>query len=106
MMRVVAFPKAAIAGLAGAAVMEGYSLLGSKVGLSSIDFVQQLSSSAFVNSPVLANAIAIAVHLSIGVCWAVFYAFFFWGRTRLRPILQGLAFAIIPASLAILVVYP
>jgi len=106
MMRVVALPKAIMAGLAGAAVMEVYSLIGSKVGLSSIDFVRQLSASAFVNSPVLANAIAIAVHLSIGVCWAVFYAFFFWGRLRVRPVVQGLIFAIIPASLAIVVVYP
>ncbi|HWJ58591.1 MAG TPA: family 1 glycosylhydrolase [Sphingomicrobium sp.] len=106
MMRVVALRKATIAGLAGAAVMELYSLLGSEVGLSSIDFVRQLSSSGFVHSPVLANSIAVAGHLSIGICWALFYAFFFWGRMRVRPIVQGLIFALIPASLAILVVYP
>lgn len=46
------------------------------------------------------------VHLSIGVCWAVFYAFFVWGRVRARPVFQGLIFAIVPASLAIGVVYP
>ena len=106
MMRVVALKKAAIAGLCGAAVMELYSLGGSRIGLSSIDFVQQLSSSAFVSSPLLADAIAIAAHLGIGVCWAISYAFFFWGRLRLRPPLQGLIFASIPALLAILVVYP
>ena len=42
----------------------------------------------------------------MGVCWAVFYAFFFWRRFPLRPALQGLLFAIFPATLALLIVYP
>jgi beta-glucosidase/6-phospho-beta-glucosidase/beta-galactosidase len=106
MIRVISFKKAVAAGVAGAAAMELYSIGGSLVGLPTVDLVQQLSSLDFPRSPLLAIAAAIAAHLSIGVCWAVFYAFFFWGRLRLRPPIQGLLFAVVPATLAILVVYP
>jgi beta-glucosidase/6-phospho-beta-glucosidase/beta-galactosidase len=105
MIRAVSFGKAAIAGLCGAGVMEVYAFVGSKVGLSSVDFVRQISSLAFSRSP-LADLTAAAVHLGIGVCWAVFYAFFFWGRLRVSPLLQGLIFALVPAVLAIVMVYP
>src|SRR5581483_326586 len=106
MIRVISFRKAIAAGVAGAAVMELYSVAGRVIGLPTVDLVQQLSSLDLPGSPVLAIAAAIAAHLGIGVCWAVFYAFFFWGRLRLRPAIQGLLFAVIPATLAILVVYP
>jgi beta-glucosidase/6-phospho-beta-glucosidase/beta-galactosidase len=106
MIRVISFRKAVTAGIAGAAVMELYSVGGRAVGLPTVDLVQQLSSLDLPRSPVLAIGAAVAAHLGIGVCWAVFYAFFFWGRLRLRPAVQGLLFAAIPASLAILAVYP
>ena len=105
-MRVVALRKAITAGLAGAAAMEILSFAGSRIGLGSIDFVRDMSSVALHASPLAAYVLAVVVHLAVGVCWAVFYAFFFWGRWRIRPPLQGLAFAMIPAMLAILVVYP
>jgi beta-glucosidase/6-phospho-beta-glucosidase/beta-galactosidase len=106
MIRVVALRKAAAAGLAGAAVMEIFSFATQKAGLPTVDLVSELSSIAFDRSPLLANAAGLVAHLSVGVCWAVFYAFFFWGRFHLRPVVQGLLFAILPAALAILVVYP
>ena len=106
MLRVVALRKAAIAGLSGAVVMEACSFAGSKIGFADVNFVGQISSSIFGGAPLLADAVAFLVNLSIGICWAVFYAFFFWGRLRLRPPIQGLLFAIIPAALAILIVYP
>jgi beta-glucosidase/6-phospho-beta-glucosidase/beta-galactosidase len=106
MMRVVALKKAAAAGLGGAIAMEIFSRIGALVGLRTIDFIGQLSSVAFRGSRLAADLTAVVAHLGIGVCWAVFYAFFFWGRLRLRPSLQGLIFAIVPASLATLVVYP
>jgi len=106
MIRVISLRKAAIAGLSGAAAMELYAFLGSQVGLSSVDFVRQLSSVAFDHSPFLTHASALAIHLSIGVCWAIFYAFFFWGRFRLQPVLQGLIFSLIPAVLALVIVFP
>jgi beta-glucosidase/6-phospho-beta-glucosidase/beta-galactosidase len=106
MIRVVALPKAIVAGLAGAAAMEAFSLVTRAAGLPAVDLVTDLSAIAFARIPLLAYSVALLAHLSIGVCWAVFYAFFFWGRFHWRPVLQGLAFAIIPATLAILVVYP
>src|SRR5579884_3474476 len=106
MIRVVSIPKAVIAGLLGAVVMEITLAAASLTRFASIDLVREISISAIPNSTVAANALAIAVHLSIGICWAVFYAFFVWGRIHARPAIQGLSFAIVPASLAILVVYP
>jgi len=106
MIRVVSLKKAIAAGIAGAVAMEIFSIVGKVAGLATVDLVSELSSVDFPKSFLLANVVAIAAHLSIGVCWAVFYAFFFWGRLRLRPPLQGLLFAVIPAALAILVVYP
>jgi beta-glucosidase/6-phospho-beta-glucosidase/beta-galactosidase len=106
MIRVVALRKAIVAGLCGAAVIEAVSLAAAKVGLPAIDLVSELSSTEFHRLPLIADGAALLGHLAIGVCWAVFYAFFFWGRFHLRPVLQGLLFAILPATLAILVVYP
>jgi len=106
MIRVVALRKAITAGLAGAAVIEAVSFLGARAGLPTVDLVSELSSSEFRNLPMIAPAIAIVAHFAIGVCWAVFYAFFFFGRFKFRPAVQGLLFALLPATLAILVVYP
>jgi beta-glucosidase/6-phospho-beta-glucosidase/beta-galactosidase len=106
MIRVISLPKAITAGLAGAAVMEVFSFALRAVGLPSVDFVRDLSAIAFSHSPVLTTASALLAHLSIGVCWAIFYAFFFWGRIKARPLVQGLLFSLLPAALAILIVYP
>ena len=106
MIRVVSLKKSAVAGLAGAAAMEAFSFAAAKAGLPQVSFVRQLSSSAFRDAPILTGVAASFIHLSVGVCWAIFYAFFFWGRMHLRPPVQGLIFAIVPASLAIFVVYP
>jgi beta-glucosidase/6-phospho-beta-glucosidase/beta-galactosidase len=106
MIRVVAFPKAIIAGLCGAAVMEIFSFASAKAGLRTVDLVAELSSVEFHRVPLVGDVAGLLAHLSIGVCWAVFYAFFFWGRFPWRPTIQGLVFAIAPALLAILVVYP
>ncbi|MGN6850323.1 MAG: family 1 glycosylhydrolase [Sphingomicrobium sp.] len=106
MIRVISFRKAVGAGLCGAAVMELYSVVTGWAGLPTVDLVRELSSIDFPHAPLLATAAALIAHLATGVCWAVFYAFFFWGRFRMRPTVQGLVFAVIPATLAILVVYP
>ena len=106
MIRVVAFKKAVTAGLAGAAVMEIYSIAGAALGISSVDFVDQLGSLTFRRSALLARGCAGGAHLAIGVCWAIFYAFFFWGRLHTRPVVQGLIFSAIPASLAIFIMHP
>ena len=86
--------------------MEVFSFACAKAGLPSVDLVSQLSGVEFDGLSLAGNLVGAIAHLSIGVCWAVFYAFFFWGRLRIRPAFQGLSFAILPAALAILVVYP
>src|SRR5690348_14170804 len=106
MIRVVALKKAVIAGLCGAAVMEIFSLATRRAGFASVDLITELGSVNFDHLPIVANVAAVLAHLSVGVAWAVFYAFFFWGRFHFRPAIQGLLFAILPATLAILVVYP
>ena len=106
MIRVVSLKKAVIAGLAGAVVMEACSFAASHAGLPTVDSVRELSTVAFGNSPLLAIAAALAAHLAIGVCWAIFYAFFFWGRIRAAPLVQGLVFSLVPAALAVFIVYP
>ena len=106
MIRSVALPKAILAGLAGAAAMEALSFVVRLAGVPAVDFVTELNSVMFQHSPLLASAGGLAAHLGVGVCWAVFYAFFFWGRFRLPPAMQGLVFAILPATLALLIVYP
>jgi beta-glucosidase/6-phospho-beta-glucosidase/beta-galactosidase len=106
MIRVVSLRKAVTAGLCGAAVMELFSVVSGWVGLPAVDLVRELSSIDFPRAPLIATLAALAVHLATGVCWAMFYAFFFWGRFRMRPPIQGLVFAAVPAALAILVVYP
>jgi hypothetical protein len=106
-IRVVAIRKAVAAGVGGAIAMEIFSRVGALLGLKTIDFIAELSSVAFGGSRLLADSAAVIAHLTVGVCWAIFYAFFFWGRLRkLRPPLQGLVFAILPAVLATFVVYP
>lgn len=106
MVRVVALRKAISAGVAAAVAMEMFLRVLRLAGLPTVDLVAELSSFAFGNSHVLAIGGALAAHLAIGICWAVFYGYFFWARLRWPPPLQGLAFAVIPALLAIFVVYP
>ena len=95
-----------MAGLCGAAVMEAFSFATRSAGLPSVDLIAELSSVDLFHSPLAASLAAVLVHLAIGVAWAIFYAFFFWGRFSLRPAVQGLAFSLLPAALAVLVVYP
>jgi beta-glucosidase/6-phospho-beta-glucosidase/beta-galactosidase len=106
MIRVVDLKKAVAAGLAGAVAMEIFSIVAAKAGLPAVDLVAELSAVEFHRWPLVASLAGVLAHLSIGVCWAVFYAFFFWGRFRWPPIVQGLIFSLLPATLAIAVVYP
>jgi beta-glucosidase/6-phospho-beta-glucosidase/beta-galactosidase len=105
-IRVVNFRKAVLAGVAAAAVMEAFSIATTQAGFSPTDLVSQLASVTGHQPTGAAWLIAFAVHLGIGVCWAIFYAFFFWGRSALPPALQGLVFAVVPSVLAALFVFP
>jgi beta-glucosidase/6-phospho-beta-glucosidase/beta-galactosidase len=105
LVRVLAFRKAVLAGVAGAIAMEAALLILSRAGVPTVDIVGELASVGFDHHS-LALASATVAHLAIGVVWAIFYGYFCWARLKWPPPLQGLAFAAIPALLAILVVFP
>jgi beta-glucosidase/6-phospho-beta-glucosidase/beta-galactosidase len=106
-LRIVAYRKAILAGVTGALVWEAAVRLLALVGVPVFDLVRALGTlpfpkgSAFVWWPA-----GTAAHLAVGIAWALFYAYFVWARFRWPPPLQGLAFAAIPAVLAILIVVP
>ena len=107
MLRVVAFRKAIAAGAAGAVVWEASLRLLALLGLPSFDLVRELGTLAFPRGGAAEWWPAgMAAHATVGAAWALFYAYFFWARFRWPPVLQGLAFAALPAALAALVVYP
>jgi beta-glucosidase/6-phospho-beta-glucosidase/beta-galactosidase len=106
-LRVVAFRKAILAGLAGAAAWEIVLRTLALAGFPSFDIVRELGSLAFPHGSAIEWWPAgMAAHAAFGAAWALFYAYFFWGRFPWPPPLQGLAFAALPAVLAAVLVYP
>ena len=107
MLRIVAFRKAILAGAAGALLWEGALRVLALLGFPSFDIVRELGTLAFPRGSAAEWWPAgMAAHALVGAVWALFYAYFFWARFRWPPALQGLAFAILPATLAALIVYP
>ena len=107
MIRVVALRKAAVAGVAGALAWETVLRGAIIAGLPTFDIVRSLGTLAFPGAPAAVWwPVGFAAHALVGVCWAVFYAYFFWARLSVRPPLQGLIFAAAPALLALLIVVP
>jgi beta-glucosidase/6-phospho-beta-glucosidase/beta-galactosidase len=106
-LRIVAYRKAILAGAGGALVWEAVVRLLALIGIRAFDLVQELGTLAFPNaSPFLWWPTGTVAHLAVGIAWALFYAYFVWARFRWPPPLQGLAFAAVPAVLAILIVIP
>ncbi|HEX6374682.1 MAG TPA: family 1 glycosylhydrolase [Allosphingosinicella sp.] len=102
MIRVVSLRKAIVAGMAGAAAWEAVFRALELSGAPMFDIVRGLGTLAFPNGPVLAWwAVGMAAHLFVGALWAIFYAYFFWSRFDWPPALQGVAFSLLPALLAI-----
>ncbi len=106
MIRRVDLKKAAIAGIASAAAMEIVAQALRLAGVTSVDLVSELGAILIPRIHGIGLAGGLLVHCAVGIAWALFYAYFFWGRLRLPPALQGLSFSAIPAVLAILFVYP
>jgi beta-glucosidase/6-phospho-beta-glucosidase/beta-galactosidase len=107
LIRVVSLRKAAVAGVAGALAWDATLRTTIALGLPTFDIVRALGTLAFPHGPTLAWwATGTVAHSLVGVCWAVFYAYFFWGRLDLRPPFQGLVFSALPAVLALLVMSP
>ncbi len=107
MIRIVSIGKAAAAGVAAAAVWEAVLRTFQLSGLPLFDIVQGLGTLAFPDGPVLAWWTAgMATHALVGALWAIFYAYFFWSWLDWRPMLQGLTFSLLPATLAFLLAFP
>ena len=107
MLRVVSFKKAILAGATGALVWEAAVRILELSGVPVFDLVRQLGTLPFPHgSPAQWWPAGTAAHLTVGVAWALFYAYFVWARFRWPPALQGLAFALIPAVLAVFVAIP
>jgi hypothetical protein len=76
-------------------------------GVPTVDIVRMLGLAVIPNGPAWAWWTAgMALHVVVGVIWAVFYAYFFWSVFALRPLWQGLLFTLVPMVLATAVVYP
>ena len=108
MIRRVAFRKAIVAGVFGAAAWGAAARLLSVCGLSVFDIVWTLGTLVFGTD---ARAwewwpTGLILHASVGAVWAIFYAYFFWSTLDLRPTLQGILFSMLPAVLAGLVMVP
>jgi beta-glucosidase/6-phospho-beta-glucosidase/beta-galactosidase len=107
MIRVISFRKAALAGLAGALVWEVVLRAIALAGLPLFDIVRGLGTLVFPDGPMLGWwAAGMAAHAVVGAIWAIFYAYFFWSWFDWPPVLQGLVFALLPALLALFLVYP
>jgi len=107
LLRVVAFRKAILAGAAGALAWEAAVRLAAMLGLPAYDIVRQLGTLAFPSGSFAQWwPVGTIAHLAVGAGWALFYAYFVWARLRWPPALQGLAFAAVPALLAIFLMVP
>jgi beta-glucosidase/6-phospho-beta-glucosidase/beta-galactosidase len=106
LIRNVARWKAAVAGAAGAAAMQAAAYAFEAAHIPVIDFASEIGSIVYPNGGFMALSAGLLAHAAVGIAWAMFYAYFFWGRLRLARPLQGLVFAAIPAVLAIAIVHP
>ncbi len=107
MLRVVALRKAFIAGAVGAVAWEVVLRAAIVAGLPLFDIVRELGTLAFPPSePIVWWPAGMAAHAVVGFIWIVFYGYFFWARLNVRPVFQGLMFAVIPMTLAMLLAVP
>jgi hypothetical protein len=110
MLRRVAYKKAIIAGVLGAAGWEAAARLLIWAGLPLFDLVYMLGSLVFGGRETVFFwqwwATGMLMHGMVGAIWAIFYAYFFWSAFDYPPVLQGILFSILPALLAGLIMIP
>ncbi|MFN6962940.1 MAG: hypothetical protein ACK4S4_04150 [Pyrinomonadaceae bacterium] len=108
MIRRVAFKRAVLAGVAGAAAWEAAARPLAAAGVELFDIVRILGMTALgADAPFWQWWTAgLAMHAAVGAIWAIFYAYFFWSAVELRPVLQGIIFSLLPAMLAGSVMVP
>lgn len=106
MIRVVDLRKAAVGGLLGAIAWELALRPLLIAGVPLVDIVRMLGSLLESDNAWIWWPVGMALHVVVGVIWAVFYAYFFWSVLRWPPVWQGVVFSLIPTVLAIALVYP
>jgi hypothetical protein len=102
-IRRVAFGKAILAGAAGALAWEIAARILIAFGVPLFDLTKTLGTAV---APSAWWPVGLALHIGVGVIWAIFYCYFFWSTIKAAPVLQGFAFAILPTVLAGLVMVP
>ena len=108
MVRRIAFGKAIVAGVAGAAVWEITARILKMAGFGVFDLVKVLGTTVFGGDAeaMLWWPAGMLLHCAVGAIWAIFYAYFFWSVFDLRPVLQGVLFSLLPAFLAGAIMVP
>ena len=107
MIRRVAFGKAILAGATGALAWEVALRVLILLGLPLFDLVFTLGTMVLGQvQPWLWWPAGMALHVTVGAIWAIFYAYFFWSTYDWRPMTQGLVFSLGPAILAGLIMVP
>ncbi len=107
MIRRVAYGKAILAGAAGALAWALLARVLVSAGIPVVEFVRLVGVVATPEGGPWARWIAgTLVHLLAGAIWGIFYAYFFFSLLRLRPVLQGIVFSVLPMLLAIFVLLP
>jgi beta-glucosidase/6-phospho-beta-glucosidase/beta-galactosidase len=107
MIRRVAFPKAILAGAAGAVAWEAAARLLIWLGIPVFDLVRLLGTVLIPNAAAWQWwPLGIVLHAAVGAIWTIFYAYFFWSNYNWRPGVQGVVFALGPAVLAGVIMVP
>ena len=108
MIRRVAFKKAIIAGFLGAAGWEVIARALVFSGVQVFDLVRTLGTLVPGNDAPswFWWPLGMLMHCIVGSVWAIFYAYFVWSTFRVGPPLQGMAFSLLPAVLAGLIMIP
>jgi len=107
MIRHVAYAKAVLAGMAGAAVWEAVARLLILFEVPFFRIVDNLGAVALPHGRAGASwLVGMLLHVVVGAIWAAFYAYFFCSILPLRPALQGFLFAFVPMPLAICIMRP
>jgi hypothetical protein len=108
MIRRIAFGKAIVAGAAGALAWEAVARTFILTGIPLFDLVRVLGLLAGIRESHfwLWWPVGMAMHALVGSIWAVFYAYFFWSILNVHHTFQGVAFSLLPAALAGLIMVP
>ncbi|MEO7387297.1 MAG: hypothetical protein ABIX37_10210 [Gammaproteobacteria bacterium] len=96
-----------MAGAAGALAWELAARTLILLGVPVVDMVKTIGTLAAPAGPAwLWWPAGLAVHLTVGVIGAIFYAYFVWARLTWKPVFQGLTFGVVAALPVIFAVYP